>query len=270
MMDEETKAKFLDAMKDPEMSAALEAILVPIVGAAVKAAMETREEEISKLKRELTDTKAKLDELEQYSRKNCLNIAGVPETAGESTSQLVRDLAKSIDVNVQLDDIDACHRIGQKTPGKHRSIIVKFTRFDQRQDVYAARRKLREVAAPAGGPFTTDQLKGIYISDNLTKHRHSILYAARQLKRKGKLYAAWSDVGRMKVRITRGGDTKLINSTDDLRDLIGDDPELSAADNLTAAPEAVADRASSSGRGTTAPAEFQVVSRGKGKGRRGR
>ena len=185
----------------------------------------------------------------------------------------MRELGKIIGVDINQNDIDACHRIGRQKPGKARTIIVKFTRFDHRQELYAARRKLREVAAPAGGQFTRRQLESIYISDNLTQYRQSVLYVARQLKRKGKLFAAWSDVGRLKVRVTRGGDTRLIRNTDDLRDLVGDDPELTAAAEATTPPAAAADPDASAGRaagGATAPADFQPVGRGKGKGRRGR
>ena len=49
------KAKFLDALKDPETAAVLEAVLAPIVGAAVRVAMESKEEEIAKLKEELKE-----------------------------------------------------------------------------------------------------------------------------------------------------------------------------------------------------------------------
>ena len=227
MGDAEMKAKFLDAIKDPETAEVLQAILAPIVGAAVKEAMDRKDEEIAVLREELRETRARLDDLEQYSRKNCVNISGVPETAGESASQLVRDLGQVLSVDIGPTDIDACHRIGRQTAGKPRTIVVKFSRFDQRQELYAARRQLREAPAPApGGRFTAQQLEQVYISDNLTPHRQSVLYAARQLRRKGKLFAAWSDVGRLKVRVTRGGDTKIIASTDDLRDLVGDDPDL--------------------------------------------
>ena len=54
---------------------------------------------------------------------------------------------------------------------------------------------------------------------------------------KGKLFAAWED-----------GDTKFVNSTDDLRDLMGDDPELAAA---TGPAARAANPASSSGRASS-------------------
>ena len=245
-METETKNKILEALKDPDMIAALQAILTPIVNQAVTEAVKAKDEEIERLKRELADSKLKIDELEQYSRKNSLNITGLPETSGESTSQLVRDLGAMIGVNIGPADIDTCHRIGRQTTTRHRVIIVKFVRFDQRQELYAARRKLREVAAPAGAAFTRQQLASVFISDNLTPHRQSVLYVARQLKRKGKLFAAWSDVGRLKVRVHQGGNTRFITTIDDLRELVGDDPELVApADSATAAaaPTSVPGRA---------------------------
>ncbi|KAF0310062.1 hypothetical protein FJT64_018882 [Amphibalanus amphitrite] len=158
--------------------------------------------------------------------------------------------------------MDACHRIGRQTAGKPRTIIVKFARFDQRQELFAARRQLREVAAPAGGRFTAKQLEKIFVSDNLTQHRQSILYAARQLRRKGKLFVEWSDVGQLKVRVTRGGDTKHITSFDDLRNLAGSDPDLPCAESVARPAAAAADAVASV---PAAPTERPPVTRGKGK-----
>ena len=153
------------------MIAALQSILTPIVNQAVTEAVKAKDEEIERLKRELADSKLKMDEFEQYSRKHSLNIAGLPETSRESTSQLVRDLGAMIGVNIGPADIDTCHRIGRQTTTRHRVITAteKFVRFDQRQELYAARRKLRAVAAPAGAAFTRQQLGSVFISDNLTR-----------------------------------------------------------------------------------------------------
>ena len=80
-METETKNKILEALKDPDMIAALQSILTPIVNQAVTEAVKAKDEEIERLKRELADSKLKIDELEQYSRKNSLNITGLPETS---------------------------------------------------------------------------------------------------------------------------------------------------------------------------------------------
>ena len=127
-VEAEVKEKILDALNDPDMAACLEAILGPIVSRAVSAAMEAKDEEIAKLKEEVTECKLKIDELEQYSRKNCLNVTGIPETSEESTNQIIKDLCKVIGVQLDTRDIDTSHRIGKQSGTKPRTIICKFTR----------------------------------------------------------------------------------------------------------------------------------------------
>ena len=79
------------------MIAALQSILTPIVNQAVAEAVKAKDEEIKRLKRELAESELKIDELERYSiKKNSLNITGLPETSGESTLPLVRDLGAMI------------------------------------------------------------------------------------------------------------------------------------------------------------------------------
>ena len=48
--------------------------------------------EITSLRNELNDVKIKLDEMEQYSRRNCLKIAGIPEEKDENTDTLVSNV----------------------------------------------------------------------------------------------------------------------------------------------------------------------------------
>ena len=71
---------------------------------------------------------AQADQAEQYSRRNCLRISGVPETPDESTDNIVMSIANDIDSDIRIHDIDRNHRIGnpkskRATP---RKINVKF------------------------------------------------------------------------------------------------------------------------------------------------
>ncbi|XP_071954159.1 uncharacterized protein [Antedon mediterranea] len=57
----------------------------------------------------------KLDELEQYSRRNCLLLHGVPESFKENTDTLALDvITTKISEGVELCDIDRTHRLGRK------------------------------------------------------------------------------------------------------------------------------------------------------------
>ena len=73
-----------------------------------------------------------------------MNVSGIPETATESTDQIVTDLGKMAGVVVTPGDIDRSHRIGKANDGRNRGIIVRFTNFVKRQEFYNARRELRK------------------------------------------------------------------------------------------------------------------------------
>ena len=54
---------------------------------------QIREKESRELYSQLTATQKELDEAQQYSQRNNLRIAGIPETTGENTTELIKNLA---------------------------------------------------------------------------------------------------------------------------------------------------------------------------------
>lgn len=84
--------------------------------------------------------------LQQYSRKNCLRLSGIPESEGESVDQIATNLFQELGSNVSLKDADNMHRLKKRpnsqTATRPRDIIIKFISYRARQDVYAARSKL--------------------------------------------------------------------------------------------------------------------------------
>ena len=88
----------------------------------------------------LTETVAKLvkqaNNQEQYSRRNCLLVHDLPETTLENTDNLVITMFKNeMDIEMFSDDTDRSHRIGKQKDdsNKVRSVIVKFTRYNDRK-----------------------------------------------------------------------------------------------------------------------------------------
>ena len=91
----------------------------------------------------LTETVAKLveqaDNQEQYSWRNCLLIHGLPKTTLENTNDLViREFKNEMDIKIFSDDIDRSQRIGEQKddPNKVRPVIVKFTRYNDRNKIF--------------------------------------------------------------------------------------------------------------------------------------
>ena len=65
-----------------------------------------------KLQDEVNELQVKHDDMEQYSRRMCLRISGIPEAENEDVTKLVLDFAKRVNANVGPSDIDRAHRVG--------------------------------------------------------------------------------------------------------------------------------------------------------------
>ena len=102
--------------------------------------------------------------------------------------------------------------------------------------------------------MTSATAEKAFIADNLTRDNQLTLYKARQLKKKDKIFAAWSDVGKLKIRVRQGGPTVLVRSERDLDALMD--------------PAASGPAAASSAAASTDSDGFHRVLRGKPGGRK--
>ena len=190
-----TQKMLMEAISDPEspiMKALTYALITPL-RAAIREEMKTHKEsigklteEISSLKTELTEKnnyianlESRVDDLEQYSRRNCLMITGIPENENEKTDEVVLDMARNqLKAAIDASDIDRSHRIPggpvRRNTDRPRNIIVKFTTYNAR------RRVLEKKSSLKGGN------NRIYINEHLTKARIELYYEARKLEKQEK------------------------------------------------------------------------------------
>ena len=100
--------------------------------AAAKKRVNEQQEEIY----ELYDCQ---DKLEQYTRKNSLEIHGVPESAYSTTEEVVLKFAQALEVPITAQDVEISHKLKRK--GK-KAIIVKFACRKIKSNIYKSRAKL--------------------------------------------------------------------------------------------------------------------------------
>ena len=170
-------------------------VIADKVAQSMKESMEfdlaERDEKISVLQKELHECRCQQDEMEQYSRRNCLIFHGVNEREGEITDVIVKDLCKDrLDIDISAKDLDRSHRLGQskgKNRTKPRGIIAKFTNYNVRNRVYQGRRNLRDQQGPP-----------IFIQENLTKLRTDLFWEIKS-KLKNDIKHVWTQDGRIKV-----------------------------------------------------------------------
>ena len=90
--------------------------------------------------------KACLDRQEQYSRRNCLLIHGLPESKNENTNELVIDtIIEKMGEEIENNKIGSrSHRLGApKSNGKSRPTIIKFVRYNTRCRIFNNKTKLK-------------------------------------------------------------------------------------------------------------------------------
>ena len=129
-------------------------------------------------------------------------------------------VANKAGVNIQLSDIDRSHRVGPIRSGK-RAILVKFTSYRARQQLFAIRKDLRKI----------DHYRDVYKNEDLTARRSKILFTARHLVRAKQLKAAYSGDG--KIFTKDNDDVKHhIKSETDLIQYDGVDPRPADDDEV--------------------------------------
>ena len=137
---------------------------------------------------------SKINDLEQYGRRNNLKINGLPESEGDETAEMTADiLIEKLNgviggLNLKPDDIDIAHRLGKKKRPKPnetvypRRVIVKFHSRCKRDAILRNRKLFKG----------TD----IYVNEDLTKINQLVLSCVRK-KMSDEVEKAWSKNGRI-------------------------------------------------------------------------
>ena len=156
--------------------------------------LEKKSEENAKFEKKLGEIFMQHDDLEQYTRKFNLEIHGIPEKSDEQPEEVVLGLAKLMEIDLTYDDIDITHRLnkGRKSP---RPIIVRFSNYYSKEQMYRARWKLRKKSGLKG--LEVDP-KNIYINENLTAYRAGLFKKVRDRRQRD--WKFWTTDGKIFVK----------------------------------------------------------------------
>lgn len=156
-----------------------------------------REENIT-LKVKICDLEERLVESEQYSRRNCLEIQGIPEDKNENLIETVKKVGKALDVDIGDNMIDVCHRLKKRREDQRPAgIIVKFVRRLDAEEVLRRRRVKRNLSTRHMG-LTMDSM--IYINEALCPSRRKVFAQARAIKREKGYKYLWVRSGNIYMR----------------------------------------------------------------------
>lgn len=161
-----------------------------------------------------------VNDLEQYSRRDCLEIRGIPYTQDEDTDEIVKQVGDLIDVELVDNDISVSHRLptyNKTSDGLKRdpAIIVKFTRRSDRDELYQAKKKLKNKTTKDLGLLRYRE-QPIFISESLTSRNRKIFNLSLQKKKELRFQFIWSSYGKTFLRKDGNSPIISIKNEDDL------------------------------------------------------
>ena len=162
------------------------------------------------------------DNLEQHTRKQSLEICGIPAGAYASTEEVVLKIANALDVTMSAEDINISHKVKRNGVG---TILVKFHSHKVKSRLYKARTKLKNLRLT---DIFTDMstatrvaagMGRIFINENLTSYMRDLLKKANDKRKDGLIISAWSTDGKLFVKTSPEGAPVRIYVKEDLESL---------------------------------------------------
>lgn len=199
----------------------------------------------SELKSTILQLNSELNERDQASLINDVEIAGIPEFPGESVTSLVTGIANKLGMQLDARDIVYAAREGAPrsaagaaaasgpaavsgpaaaTRMLPRRIVVRLARQALRDDLLHAARVRRDVTtADIGLPHHVPVR--VYINERLTKMNRVLLGKAREAKRKFGWRFVWTREGRIYARKddSPASRTQRLRNDDDLARVFGNE-----------------------------------------------
>ena len=115
----------------------------------------------------------------QYSKRECLEVAGIPKSVKQNELEdKVLRIFKKFGSDIPSDNIEACHRVG-----RHNNVIIKFSKRKDCQQIFSVKKDLskldmKEVDLPKGTQ--------IFVNQSLCPYYKSLWSKSKKLGSLGK------------------------------------------------------------------------------------
>ena len=156
----------------------------------------------------------KIDQLEQYGRRQNLEFHGVPEEKDEDPTEIVMKICNTIGVSLERKEVSIAHRLPKKrNEDKPPAIIAKFISAETRNNIYKKRKQSRNLDKNI---FPIAGMMNLYINENLTQSRKRLLWKTKQAMKCKDYQFIWTRNGKIFVRREATSDAILIESEYDI------------------------------------------------------
>ena len=152
--------------------------------------------------------------LEQYGRRNNIEITGIPDTAqNNEVENKVIEIFDAVGVEANSADFEDCHRVG-KPKNNSKKVIARFVNQKVVKNALYKRKQLKTIAKSSIGL----QNATIFLNENLTPENNKIAYHCRKLKGDGTISKTCSSNGTNIIccNILENGKPKNVHHVNDL------------------------------------------------------
>ena len=100
-------------------------------------------ERVRCLEDKVVQLEIKNNSLEQYGRRNNLEIEVIPTSiSDDELEKTTVGILNSMNVNLDSSDVEACHRIGRSKDGKPKKTIIHIINWNSARRLYSTEKKL--------------------------------------------------------------------------------------------------------------------------------
>lgn len=158
----------------------------------------------------------RINELEQYSRRDSIEIYGAKEYKDENVEEVVYKIFEKLSVKIEKNDIQVTHRLtGSVNKNKNiRPIIVKLQR-KKAEEILMIKKLLVNDDIYKNG----DKDK-VYINESMTSYYKQLLWAAKNKAKEAGYRYVWFRRGKLLVRRQQGDKAKRIYTEEDINKFI--------------------------------------------------
>lgn len=167
------------------------------------------------LEKYVIDMETEMTQLKQFTRKQNIEIKGMPQEPKESLTEIVQTIAEKVEVQLKPSDIDVVHRVPTKEPTKT-NIIVRFVSRSARDKVLQAAKKKRLTTSDFGFADASP----VYINEHLCPEYKALLGKAIAKKKEKKWKFVWVAESKILARKTENSSVVHIATLADLDKIV--------------------------------------------------
>ena len=174
----------------------------------LKSSKETNYNPQTNLEERLTEIERRMSEQEQYSRRECIELVGLPSNInGEELENAVIKTFQVAGINIGRQNFHAVHRLADQ-----RVVIAKLTNRRDAIDILRQKKKLRTLSAENQRKMNCQK---VYVNESLCPKYRQLLGKCNALFKRGECIGFYTINGKIKVKINED-QTKIIGHNEDL------------------------------------------------------